>query len=358
MTLAPAPTDLLDGHEALDAPAGYAVEDHLSDRGHVPGATQNAVAPVGTTSTQGQAGLDDQTTFALGGHNFPDDHHTSDAQSVSEVGEHAPAGAAKRAPTPNELMRPLLDPLLTFASITLDDLEAQRKAQENRYRSLTRSGVSENGLEWGFGLDDRDPSVAAMGAIVEQFVDLEKQATKQLEKLMRKHPLGPWVKAQKGIGDKQAARLLGVIGDPYWHSAEERPRTVSELWAYCGLKPGQKRQKGQQANWSNEAKMRAWNLAGSAMKQLDPQCKTDTGIAEHVEGCGCSPYRKVIDARRERTRDRVHAEPCVRCGPSGRPAEAGSPWSKAHQLADALRIASKEILKDMWRESRRIHHAA
>jgi hypothetical protein len=63
------------------------------------------------------------------------------------------------------------------------------------------------------------------------------------------------------------------------------------------------------------------------------------------------PYRAVYEGRRIVTAERIHAHPCVRCGPSGRPAEAGSPWSLAHQHADALRIVGKEILRDIWKVS-------
>lgn len=357
MTLTPATLDFLDGQSALDAQESPAVE------GQLPADQQGGDAHIrivggATPPTQGQQSTGTQSPGALGGHDFPDGHTSSDTHGAVAVGGQLPAGQATAVAQTKVSPPALLDPLLTFASITLDDLEEQRTAQENRYRSLTQSGVSESGTEWGFGLDDRDPNVAAAGALVDQIAALENQAVKNLQKLMRKHPLGPWVKAQKGIGDKQAARLLGVIGDPYWHTAEERPRTVSELWAYCGLKPGQKRRKGQQSNWSTEAKTRAYLIAEATMKQLDKQCKTETGIAEHVEGCGCSHYRKVIDARRAKTIDRVHSEECVRCGPSGKPAQPGTPWSKAHQLADALRVTSKEILKDLWRESRRIHREA
>ena len=350
--------------------------DQNTDQGHTADDSHTLVALVGTSSTQGSKLCGPQAETALGGHHFPDGHHVIDTQRDLAVGGRSslrsqkpiddhdanapggttlPAGGAKVVATPRRAVRPLLDPLLTLASITLDDLEELRIAQENRYRSLTQSGTSENGLEWGFGLDDRDPNVAAAGAIVDQIKAMEKTATLNLQKLMRKHPLGPWVKAQKGIGDKQAARLLGVIGDPYWHAAEDSPRTVSELWAYSGLKPGQKRQKGQKSNWSTEAKTRAYLIAEATMKQLDKQCKTETGIAEHVEGCGCSVYRRVYDARREHTAEREHDTECVRCGPSGKPAQPGTPWSKAHQMADALRVVSKEILKNLWRESRRIH---
>lgn len=273
--------------------------------------------------------------------NLDQDSHNShdqndDHSKIAVVGQDSVAPAREDPESMNDAPV-LLDPLLTFASITLDDLESQRIAMENRYRSLTQSGVSENGNEWGFGLDERNPQVATMGALVDQAREMEKQAVKNLEKLMRQHPLGPWVKAQRGLGDKTTARLLGIIGDPYWHTAENRPRTVSELWAYCGLRPGQKRRKGVQANWSDEAKKRAWLLATSCVKSG-------------------GPYREVYDKRRDHTEERLHDTECVRCGPAGKPAQPGSSWSKGHQHADALRITSKEILKDLWKQARNCHN--
>jgi len=44
--------------------------------------------------------------------------------------------------------------------------------------------------------------------------------------------------------------------------------------------------------------------------------------------------------------------PCVRCGPSGKPALPGSDWSAGHRHADALRVTAKEILKGLWLASR------
>ncbi len=61
-----------------------------------------------------------------------------------------------------------------------------------------------------------------------------------------------------------------------------------------------------------------------------------------------SPYRDVYDSARVLYASRVHAEPCIRCGPSGHPAAEGSPWSIGHQHAAALRKVGKEIVKDMW----------
>lgn len=277
---------------------------------------------------------------------FPTGQVCRDIHTPAAGGGSFPATDATMGMSPKTGARPLLDPFLTLASVTVDDLEALRIAQENRYRSLTGSGVSEDGVEWGYGLTDDDPEVAKAGALVDSIAALEHGAVLSLQRAMRRHPLGPWVKAQRGIGDKQAARLLGVIGDPYWHTAEGRPRTVSELWAYCGLHTlpvggdgpnvAARRRRGAQANWSDDAKKRVWLIATSCVK-------------------AGGPYRVVYDERKTRTADRVHAVDCIRCGPSGKPALAGSAWSDGHKHADALRIMSKAILRDLWREAKRIH---
>lgn len=68
-----------------------------------------------------------------------------------------------------------------------------------------------------------------------------------------------------------------------------------------------------------------------------------------------SRYGEAYLARRAETRDRVHTVECVRCGPSGKPAQPGSPWSGAHQQADALRILAKLVLEDLWRIAREHH---
>jgi hypothetical protein len=98
-----------------------------------------------------------------------------------------------------------------------------------------------------------------------------------------------------------------------------------------------KRQRGQRANWSTVAKTRAFLVAESCIKQRT------------------SPFRAVYDGTRAKYADAVHAVECVRCGPKGSPAPAGSPLSDGHKHARALRAVSKAVLKEMWRESARLH---
>jgi hypothetical protein len=129
---------------------------------------------------------------------------------------------------------------------------------------------------------------------------------------MRKHPLGPWVKATIGIGETQAARLLASIGDP---ATRANP---AQLWAYCGYAPGQKRTKGVKSNWNTKAKSRAYLIAESCIKQSR------------------SPYRPVYDARRQHTAG-THPD-----------------WTAGHSHNDALRYVAKRVLRDLWAESRKV----
>jgi hypothetical protein len=283
-------------------------------------------------------------------------------------------GSAIDRPMPTSWALSLADPLLALSADVLDDLERVRIANENRLRQLTRTEADSDGLERGFGLPVDHPDVKRLAALVDGLAASEHQAELNLRRQLRQHPLGPWVKQARGVGEKQAARLIASIGDPYWNTLHNRPRTVSELWAYAGyhvLPAGQvpgdahrtaasgaltggnpdhpgtgaqagpvgvaaTRARGQKANWSATAKMRAYLVAVSIVK-------------------AGGPYRDVYDAARAKHDGAVHATECKRCAPAGKPAPAGSPLSAGHQHARALRAVAKEVLRDLWREAKRLH---
>lgn len=337
-----------------DTQRSFARQGTHSDSSQVSHAdTQPASAAVGLTSPQAIRDALIPNLRAPVGDQLPDPTSNVSLIPILASSGQGPAPAASansQSLIPSRSTPGLLEQyaMLAFLAATLDDLENLRKAQENRYRSLTTTGVSEKGHEWGFGLPKTSPLVLDAEVLVDGIAAVEKKAVAHLEDSMRKHPLGPWVKAQVGIGDKQAARLLAAIGDPYWNTLYGKPRTVSELWSYCGLAPGQRRAKGQKANWSAEAKMRAWVCIQSCMLLNGVPDKNGRPRA-------LSPYRVIIDERRAWTAGRLHSDPCPRCGPKGKPAAAGSPWSPAHSLADGVRIACKTLLRDLWLEARRIH---
>ena len=252
----------------------------------------------------------------------------------------------------------LSDPFLALAADVLDDAERTRIANENRLRQLTRSEADSDGLERGFGLDESHPDVARLAALVDMLKQIEHQAGLNLNRLLRQHPLGPWVKAQKGIGEKQAARLLAVVGDPYVNEQTGEIRTVSQLWAYCGHgDPSRRKFKGMtQADLftlgNPTAKSRLWLISCAVLKAGGGEEKA-RGPADSRQG---TPSLAAAYYHRKRaTVGREHARECVRCGPSGKPAQIGSPWSDAHRHADALRVLGKTILRELWIEAKRIH---
>jgi hypothetical protein len=298
-----------------------------------------------------QDAYDAQVVVVASGLNSRDGQASADAQSLSAISG------------------PLLaDPFLALAADVLDDLEKVRIANENRLRQLTRNVVDSDGEERGFGLSTDHPDVKRLAAMVEVLGKVEHDATLNLQRMMRKHPLGPWIKAIKGVGDKQGARLLACIGDPYWNDQFNRPCTVSELWAYCGyhvlptdqngsdtqtsaaggnltsgnpdqgavVRVAASRVRGQKANWSTEARTRARLIAISIVRSG-------------------GPYREVYDQGREKYANAVHTATCRNCGSPGKPAPVGSELSDGHKHARALRLVSKAVLRDLWREAKRLH---
>jgi transposase len=215
--------------------------------------------------------------------------------------------------------------IITLAEL-VDDLERTRIANDNRIGALERS----------FG-----SALPHLYVISENLRSVERQADLELRRAWRKHPLAPWAKEVSGLGERSMARLIAVIGDP-----AERPNPA-KLWAYCGhgapfrskIRKGAS-QADLLARGNPEAKKRVWLIATQFVRNQK------------------SPYRVVYDAARERYDDRVHESPCVRCGPSGSPALAGSPWSLGHQHAAAIRLVGKRFLLDLWKEAKRQGAAA
>jgi hypothetical protein len=329
------------------------------------GSTPMAVASAGDKHGSSKNVFDAQAQDAAAAQH-DDGPRRSEAHSTNAVVANCPPAPAIVGPASIPVTPVLVDPLLILAAQALDDLESTRIANENRLRSLRDV----------YGLAGSSQEAEAAG-LVEGLAKLEHQAELSLKRALRRHPLGPWVKRTVGVGEKQGARLLSAIGDPYWNSLHDRPRTVSELWAYCGyhvIRTGQTnhdsqrafvgaeqspgggdhpqvaddtqpvvagvapaRARGQKANWSAEAKSRAWLIACSCIKQAE------------------SPYRPVYDDGRAKYADALHPVDCRRCGPSRHPAPAGSPLSAGHQHARALRLVSKTILRDLWIEARSVH---
>lgn len=299
-----------------------------------------------------------------------------DTQALQDEGTYSPTDQATPPQSPMNREPGLSDPVLGLLAAVVDDLENVRIANENRYGHLTGTDIDKDGVRRGLRLsadpssDRYDPSVQQLRDLITSIEAAEKQAIRNLEKSMQRHPLEPWRTRpeNKGIGAKQLARLLAAIGDPYWNDTHNRPALVSELISYCGFAPvdvgttsqghqgtqstpasgpdtpvriAASRMRYRKANWNAEARKRAWLVAKS------------------IETVGKGGrYRALYDDYRAVHDSDLHRTPCVRCGPSGHPAPVGSPLNKGHQQGRALRFVAKEVLKDLWREAKRLHEQA
>jgi len=201
----------------------------------------------------------------------------------------------------------------------LDDLERVRIMNSNRISALGR---------------DFGASLPALDLVQEHLAAVEHEAELEIKRVWRRHPLRKWAADYPGVGEKLIARLIAEIGDP-----GERPNPA-KLWAYCGLgDPARKRKQGM-------TQEEAFKLGNPKAKKL---CWL---IGESFVKVNRGPGRERYDEARLRYADRVHATACVRCGPSGKPALVGSPWSLKHQHEAAKRYTVKMFLKELWIASR------
>lgn len=381
--------------------------------GHIPSVSQPNRASGNIHVLDGHISHGTQSSTAVKDPHPLNGHRRRVPHPTLAVESGLPPESAQRLSPPIQSGPILADPLLALAADILDDIEGVRVANENRLRQLTRDVEDKDGEERGFGLTLDHPDVARLAAMVKGMLCtsevirdlgvpkgsrravgccLEHDAERNLKKKIRNHPLGPWIRSAHGVGDKQGARLLGAIGDPYWNDPRDRPRTLYELYAYCGLhvlsashrhtdpqagdadgdppfadhplsdaqfqsvgegggghpdhlsldshfsdvRVAATRKRGQRITWSPKARMRAYLVAESIHKAR-------------------GPYRVPYDAGRIKYADAVHQTECRRCGPAGFPAPIGSPLSKGHQHARGLRLIAKLVLKDLWREAKRLH---
>lgn len=302
----------------------------------------------------------------------------------------------------------LVPEALRLASDSLDDIETLRIAVNNRYKQAIGDQKKEDkdAPDRTLNLSEDDPLVQMLKKTLDDLKVSNNDATKELCRQIKGTVFGPWLEAYPGLGAKSLARLLGPLGDPYLRTVIDyakddterkkplgkhyEPRTLRQLWSYAGLATDEQGQAKRRTKGMSQAesfslgnpvlRKRAYVISETLQKngvnkndeliaeekaleeakeraraEKKPLPKTPTGPYDLERRYSSTSHGKVYLDRRAQTTERRHGAPCVRCGPSGSPAQPGSLWSNGHQHADALRMVSKQILKELWLLAREHH---
>jgi hypothetical protein len=178
------------------------------------------------------------------------------------------------------------------------DIQKLRVAQGNRVAAMERDGLP-------------DELIAFARDTLETLAKKERSLNTYLAKQAARHPLGAWIKDQRGIGLAGFARLIGITGPL------DRFATVSKLWAYVGMHTvdgvAPRKRKGERANWSPAGRVLCHQIGESIVKM----------------GRG-GEYREAYDTKKAAY------------------VESRPEWTPAHRHAAAVRYSVKRLLRRMW----------
>jgi hypothetical protein len=150
---------------------------------------------------------------------------------------------------------------------------------------------------------------------------------KDMKKIAKRLPAWKWAENVRGLGELGFAVIVAECGDLSKYA------NPAKVWKRLGLAPVEKNGVTMAAsNWRMKGGLSAddWTAIGYSPRRRaevyacigDPLFRQQTVIS--------GPYRQAYDRRRART------------------AETHPDWSKGHSHGDALRVMTKELLRDLW----------
>lgn len=177
--------------------------------------------------------------------------------------------------------------------------------------------------------------------------DKRNQAEREMERLAKLLPIWPFVEAVKGLGPKGIAIIVAEAGMPLGDY-----RTVSGLWKRMGLAviDGRRQRKvadrdgAERHGYSPMRRSQIWAVCSDSLFRAQWRgADEEAGLSARPIG----PYGEVYANRRAVTDPRTDATADL-------PATDPAKWSKGRCHNDARRIMTKALLRDLWREWRRV----
>jgi len=153
---------------------------------------------------------------------------------------------------------------------------------------------------------------------------MERELAKLLDSWSVAHPIrAHFLDRVRGIGGVLASAIIAYL------SPISRFPNISKLWAYCGLKPGARKVRGQKTGYNVRLKKLCFLIATSFEKQ--PAEK--------------SYYRRIYERKKNYYLNRPDIVEKL---------EKGVPGVRAHVRMMALRYTVKRFLADLWLEWRKL----
>lgn len=150
----------------------------------------------------------------------------------------------------------------------------------------------------------------------------------EMKRIVRKLPIFAWAKSVHGLGELGLAVILAEAGDLSGYPKK------GHLWKRLGLAPFEGHA---YSTWRMKGGLNAeeWTAAGYSPRRRAEIYAVISEPLFRANTVAQGPYRAIYDRRRALT------------------AETHPDWTKAHSHMDGLRVMTKYLLRDLWREWRR-----
>jgi hypothetical protein len=172
--------------------------------------------------------------------------------------------------------------------------------------------------------------LATVAAAIDPCTHARHEIEKEMKRIVRTMPIFEWAKSVKGLGELGLAVILAETGDLGGYPKK------GHVWKRLGLAPFDGKS---YSTWRKEGGLTAdqWTEAGYSPRRRAEIYAVISEPLFRANSVAQGPYRAIYDRRREAT------------------AIAHDDWTPMHSHMDALRVMTKYLLRDLWREWRRAY---
>lgn len=185
--------------------------------------------------------------------------------------------------------------------------------------------------------------------------EMERREMSNVRRLLKLHPLWPWLKEQKGCGPTMSGVIVSEIDIT-------KAETISALWSYCGLavdaETGKavRMKRGEKAGYNPWLKSKLVKVLGDCLLRANSPWRKHYDDYKHrkqnslepvcmlCKGKGVFKSKKDDESGEETATARE--KKCKNCNGTGGPA----PWGQSdeHRHKAAIRYMVKMFLQEMW----------